>query len=331
MRVSLVLTTYNAAWCIERALDSVFAGTSLPDEVILGDDGSEDDTVARVERRWGDRVRVLRFEHRGLTPSRRDGLAAATGDWLALMDADDTWLPAKLERQRDFLARRPAVRWIGTDGVYVSEQGVLRDSWFADYFHPVRDLEGDLLPALVERCFPLVSSMMVERGAYEASGGFDGRVRWSQDYDLWLRLAARWPGAMIGEPLVTYWSGPGQLSRRIEERYRDDLGLMERVARGELRDDPALRRVGVVRAAALEYDLAIRCLRTGRAAEARERLGRARRAGPWRRRLLAAAGAALPAGALRALAGSSLLKGAAGRVRRPASRVDGGPPPGEPA
>jgi glycosyltransferase involved in cell wall biosynthesis len=322
MRISLVLTTYNAAWCIERALDSVFGGAALPDEVILGDDGSEDDTLARVERRYGSRVRVLRFRHRGLTASRRDGLAAAGGDWLALMDADDTWRPAKLERQRAFLAAHPEVRWCGTDGAVVSAEGVVRPSWFAAYFRPVTDMVGDLLPPLAERCFPLVSSMLIERRAYEESGGFDERFRWSQDYDLWLRLAARWPGGMIGEPLTTYWTGPGQLSSRIEERYRDDLALVERIARGELRDDPVLRRIGAGRAAALQYDLAIRCLRDGRHPEARERLRRARGAGPWGRRALAAAAGALPASWLARLAGSPWLKRAAAAARRTVTPVD---------
>jgi hypothetical protein len=323
VRVSVLMTAYNAAWCIERGLDSVFAQSRLPDEIVLSDDGSTDDTVARVERRFGARVRVLRLPHRGLTPSRRAALEAATGDWLALMDADDLWLPAKLERQLAMLAAHPDVKWISTDGVYQSAEGVIRASWLSDYFDPVTDRVGDLLPPLVERCFPLVSSMMIERGAYEASGGFDPAITYSQDYDLWMRLAARHPGALIGEPLVVYWASSGQLSRRIEERYRDDLTLMQRVARGDLRRDPALQRIGAGRAAALEFDLALLCLRTGREREARERFGRALGFGPWKRRVLAAAGRWLPAGALAAIARSGPAKQTVGGARRALDRVDG--------
>ena len=294
MRVSVVITAYNAAWCIERALDSLMVQTRPPEEILLGDDGSTDDTVARVEARFGGRVRILRLPHRGLTPSRRAGLEAATGNWLALMDADDAWMPAKLERQVTFLEQHPDVRWISTDGTYVGAEGVLRHSWLSDYFHPVRDLSGDLYPALVERCFPLVSSMMIERGAYQASGGFDAAIPFSQDYDLWLRLAARHPGAVIGEPLIMYWSSPGQLSRRIEERYRDDLMLMERVAAGTLRKDPNLQRRGAERAAELEFNLAMMCMRSRREAEARARFRRAVSHGPWTRRALASAALLLP-------------------------------------
>lgn len=311
MRVSVVITAYNAAWCIERAIDSLLAQTRRPDEVLLGDDGSTDDTVARVERRYGDQVRIVRLPHQGLTPSRRAGLEAATGDWLALMDADDAWMPAKLERQVAYLETHSHVKWISTDGAFVGAEGVVRASWLSDYFRPVRDLVGDLYPALVERCFPLVSSMLMERAAYQAAGGFDVRFRWSQDYDLWLRLAARFPGAVLAEPLILYWSSPGQLSRRIEERYRDDLVLMERVASGTLRRDPELQRRGAERAAEIEFRLALMCLKSGREPEARTRFGRAAASGPWRQRLVAAAGGVLPLAALATLARWSSARGAA--------------------
>src|SRR5678815_1004372 len=132
MKVSVLLTTYDASWCVTRALDSVFAQTRPADEVLVGDDGSTDDTVAKIEQRYGDRVRVLRLPHRGLTPARRATFEAATGDWLAPLDADDWWEPAKLERQAAFLAAHPEVRWLGTDGVYVAAEGVIRPSWFSD-------------------------------------------------------------------------------------------------------------------------------------------------------------------------------------------------------
>jgi len=321
MRVSVLLSAYNAAWCIERSLDSVFAQTRPADEVVVADDGSEDNTVALIERRYGSRVRVLRLPHRGLTPSRRASFEAATGDWLAVLDADDWWEPRKLERQIAFLDAHRDVRWCGTDGVFVSAEGVLRSSWFADYFHPVRELSGDLLPLLVERCFPLVSSMMIERAAYEGAGGYDLSIPYSQDYDLWLKLAARHSGGMVAEPLIYYWSSPGQLSRRLEPRYRDDLALMRRVACGEFRRDSELRHRGAERAAAIAFDLAIVCLRDGRLGEARSLLAEARREGPLRRRLLAWGGSLAPEAALGPLMRSELLKRTVGGARAGSPRI----------
>jgi glycosyltransferase involved in cell wall biosynthesis len=296
-------------------MDGVFAQTRPADEVLVTDDGSTDDTVAILERRYGARVRVLRLPHGGLTPSRRAALEAATGDWVALLDADDWWEPRKLERQVQFLAAHPEVRWCGTDGVYVAAEGVIRDSWLSDYFHPVREQVGDLLPALVERCFPLVSSMLLERAAYESVGGYDLGIPYSQDYDLWLKLAARYPGGMLAERLIHYWSSPGQLSRRYDVRDRDDLELMRRVATGTLRRDPALQRRGGERAAALAFDLAIAELRAGRVSEARALLRAARERGPLRRRALAWGGSIAPAATLGTLMRSALLKRAVGGAR----------------
>jgi glycosyltransferase involved in cell wall biosynthesis len=315
MKISVLLTTYDAAWCVTRALDSVFAQTRPADEVLVGDDGSTDDTVAKIEQRYGDRVRVLRLPHRGLTPARRATFEAASGDWLAPLDADDWWEPEKLARQAAFLAAHPDVRWVGTDGVYVGAEGVLRPSWFSDYFDPVRELSGDLLPALVERCFPLVSSMLIEREAYFASGGYDLGIPYSQDYDLWMKLAGVHPGGMVAEPLIHYWSSPGQLSRRYEARHRDDLELMRRVAAGTYRRDPVLQGRGAARAAAIAFDLGLRAVKDARWTEARVAFASARAHGPVGRRLLAWGGSVAPPFALAALARSGMMKRAAGGAR----------------
>jgi hypothetical protein len=327
-RVSVVITCYNAVWCIVRALDSVVEQTRPADEIVVTDDGSTDDTVARIEARYGDAVKVVRYPHRGLTPTRRAALDLARGPWFALMDADDIWAPAKLERQVAFLERHPEVRWISTDGRYVSASGVLRDSWLSDYFDPVREMVGDLFPPLLERCFPLLSSSLVHADAYRAVGGFDVSMPFSQDYDLWLRLAARYPAAVLPEPLIDYWSSPGQLSRRIEERDRDDLRLMESIARGELRRDGRLRRAASRRVAALQFDLGVTCLRSGRVREGQLRLWRAATGrGPVRRRALALLGALAPRWSLRRLMRSEWLKDTVRSVKPDPARLTGGAPP----
>lgn len=321
--ISVVVTCFNAAWCIERLLDSVMAQTLPADEVLISDDGSTDDTVERILERYGDGVSVLRLPHQGLTLSRRAALAAAGSEWVALADADDVWAPPKLERQLCFLEHHPEVRWLVTDGEFVAAEGMLRESWLSDYFERVSDQVGDLYPPLLERCFPLVSSSLIHAESYRAVGGFDPEIRFSQDYDLWLRLAARFPGGMMAERLVQYYSSPHQMSRRIEERHRDDLRLMRRAARGEYRPDRRLQAVAARRAAALEFDLGVTCLRSGRKREGRVRLMRAATSpGPLRRRGLAALGALAPSWALPRLMHSEWVKGTVRRARRQPPRMD---------
>lgn len=313
--VSVVLAAYNAAWCIARALDSVFAQTVVPDEVIVCDDGSTDGTPEFVEQRYGSRVTVLRLPHRNAAAARRDGLSLAKGQWLAFLDADDWWNEDKIERQLAFIARHPQVRWLSSDGDYVAAEGRVKDSWLADYFQPPREIVGDLFEPLVQRCFPLMSSMLVEAGAYHAVGGINPFIVYSHDYDLWLRLAARHPGALMTDHLVHYWFHAAALSRNFEARHRDNLVLMEQVAAGKLRSEPELRAQGAERAAGLAFDIGLAAIRAGKHAEGRAFLARARAAGPLKRRLLATFGSALPAGLIAPLTRLGWLKGAVLRAR----------------
>lgn len=323
MKTSIVMTVYNGTWCIERALDSVMEQTRRPEEILICDDGSTDGTPDLVERRYGDRLTLVRLPHRGAAITRRAGLDRATGDWIAFMDADDTWVPEKHERQLEFLGRHPEVKLVMSDGVYTSAEGVLRESWLSDYFDPVEEKIGDLFPSGVERCYMLLSSIMVERDAYEAVGGLDPNMTWSYDYDLWLRVLARFPGAIMKERLTTYYSSPGAMSRNIEARYRDDLTLLRRIETGELGNRPDLHGRAGERAAAIEFDLGLMCLRSGRTAEGRERMKRALSHGPIRRRAVALAGLMAPEWAFAGLMRSRWLKGAVQASRQPVERVEG--------
>src|SRR5262249_54384793 len=159
----------------------------------------------------------------------------------------------------------PEIRWIASDGVFESAEEVLRESWLSDYFDPVRDLIGDLAPLLLERCFALLSSTMVERAAYHQAGRIDTGFTHACDYDLWMLVLQRHPGGLMADRLVSYFSSPGALSRNLEMRDRDDIRVMRRVA-GEGRSD--LRGRAAERAASLEFNLALKLLRAGRRDEA---------------------------------------------------------------
>jgi glycosyltransferase involved in cell wall biosynthesis len=105
-RVSVVLPAFNAARYIGAAIGSVLAQTAQPHEIIVVDDGSLDDTFERASS--FPNVKVLKKEHRGIACSRNTGVAAAIGDLIAFLDADDLWLPDKLERQLSDLDRAEA-------------------------------------------------------------------------------------------------------------------------------------------------------------------------------------------------------------------------------
>lgn len=108
MKISVLIPSYNAARTIEAALESVFAQTIRPDEIIVLNDGSTDDTAARLEK-YKDRVRVLSQKNGGLARARTRLLETASGEMLAFLDSDDMWHPRYLEMQRRNLQIHPEV------------------------------------------------------------------------------------------------------------------------------------------------------------------------------------------------------------------------------
>src|SRR5436190_15605234 len=115
--VSIIVPTYNRAYCIEKTLDSALAQTHGDLEIVVVDDGSTDDTEALMARRYGaePRVRYIRQANTGVTGARNHGLREARGDYIAFLDSDDLWLPWKLEAQLACLAAVPEAGMVWTD------------------------------------------------------------------------------------------------------------------------------------------------------------------------------------------------------------------------
>jgi glycosyltransferase involved in cell wall biosynthesis len=216
MKVSAVIPTFDRAGPLRRALASVFAQTRPADEVIVVDDGSCDDTATRVAADFPE-VTLIRQEHGGVSRARNRGVAAASGTWVAFLDSDDEWVPEKLARQCQALARQREYPLCHTDEIWI--RGGRR-------VNPrlCHDKHGGWI---FRHCLPLCaispSSAMIRRDTFEALGGFDESLPACEDYDLWLRLCARYPVLLVDEPLVVKYGGHhDQLSRTTPalDRYR---------------------------------------------------------------------------------------------------------------
>ncbi len=197
--VSVVIGAYNAERWIEETIRSVLRQTWRDVELIVVDDGSTDAT-ADVVRSFGESVRLLQKENGGSASARNAGTRAARGQYVAFLDADDLWLPTKLERQMPLFEDEPALAWCYTDAqIFESTSGRL--------LHQVGDLltlhEGDVLRPLLLGNF-IQLSVVARREALRAVGGFDESSlhRISEDWDLWLRMAAHYPVRCVREPLL---------------------------------------------------------------------------------------------------------------------------------
>ena len=215
-RVSVVIPTYQRAALLPRALESVRRQTRVADEVIVVDDGSTDGTGELLRDRFPE-VRYLRQENAGVSAARNLGIRAARGRWIALLDSDDAWRPAKLERQLAALTAAPENRVCHTDELWI------RDGRRVNPGRRHVKRGGRIFRHCLPLCAISPSAAMIRRDLFDEIGLFDEEMPACEDYDLWLRITAREPVLLVDEPLVEKHGGhPDQLSRTIEglDRYR---------------------------------------------------------------------------------------------------------------
>src|SRR5262245_49416395 len=122
--VSVIIPSYNRAYIVGQAIESVLRQTYRPLEVVVVDDGSSDNTRAVVEQ-YGPPVRYFRQANAGVSAARNAGFRQARGAFVALLDSDDRWLPWKLSAQVALLRRFPEVGMVWTDMAAVDEKGVV--------------------------------------------------------------------------------------------------------------------------------------------------------------------------------------------------------------
>lgn len=193
-RLTVLLPTYDSVTHVERAVESVLGQTFDDLELIVVDDGSTDGTREVVESFADERLRLLVREDRtGLPSALNRGIEAARGEYVARQDGDDYSAPERFERQVEYLDDHPSVAMIGTGARLLSETGTVVGRR--------RVLARPTFEDLLSRNHFVHGSVMMRRDALGAVGGYDEFFDISEDYDLWLRLRARYPLRNIDEPL----------------------------------------------------------------------------------------------------------------------------------
>lgn len=267
--ISVIVPTYNRAWSLPRALDSLRTQTWRPLEVIVVDDGSEDNTPAvltdmaeRLERA-GAECRLFCQENQGVSAARNRGLESARGEWLALLDSDDVWLPGKLESQMADLADKPGFEMGQTGEIWI------RGGHRVNPPQHLKKMEGDLFAQSLRHCAISPSSVLWHRSLYERYGGFDTRYPACEDYALWLKMTVQEPVALLSEALILKYGGhEDQLSATVPALDRFRLQAIQEVMEsGKLRPDQYREALAVFQKKASIYGLG--CAKRGRPEEAR--------------------------------------------------------------
>ena len=229
--VSVVIPTYNRAWVVKEAVDSVLAQDYKDFELIVVDDGSTDDT-SEVLASYGDDIRVYFQENKGVSAARNRGMAEASGRFIAFLDSDDLWLPKKLSAQVEFFHQKPDALICQTEEVWI--RNGIRVNPKKRHQKP----SGMIFEPSLELCLVSPSAVMIRRDMLESSGGFDENLPACEDYDLWLRISCRFPVYLIDTPLIIKRGGhDDQLSKKAGlDKFR--IKAIENIIKsGRLSDD----------------------------------------------------------------------------------------------
>jgi hypothetical protein len=247
-RVSVVIPAYNAARFLPEAIDSVRRQTCPVDEIIVVDDGSTDDTK-QVIGALGAGITYLRQANAGVSAARNRGIGIASGEIIAFLDADDCWLPQKVEHQTRVFAENPRAGLVAADRAEIDAEGnLILDSLFRKQgLHDLfAGLNGrpipDALSHLVRINFIPTSSAMVRKAALEKVGGFDTTIRYGEDLELWARIAAEYDVICLAQVLIRYRQHGNNATQATEKLLLDMVQVMKSIRSWGA---PALSREGV--------------------------------------------------------------------------------------
>lgn len=263
--VSTIIPLYNGSRFIRDAVRTALGQTYPSIEVIVVDDGSQDDSASIVASEFP-AARLIRQENAGVSAARNAGVNAAQGEYVAFLDQDDYWLPNKIERQMKAIAQDPKIGLVHSEVTHFDEVRQMA----VERFNQVRSdlLVGSCYDRLLLGNAIFNCSVLVRRDVVVQAGLFDGDICGNtvQDYDLWLRCARLTKFAYCSEHLAVYRLHPEQGMWNVKESHSQLIQMLERhTGRAEEVDSPALRS----RFSELLYELAIEHLDDGEGERAR--------------------------------------------------------------
>jgi glycosyltransferase involved in cell wall biosynthesis len=221
--ISVIIPVYNGEKTIKETLDSVLKQTFQDFELIIINDGSQDATVEIVEGIQEPRIKLYSYSNAGQAASRNRGISHAVGEFIAFLDADDLWTADKLEAQLKALQANPeaAVAYSWTDYIDESNQFLRRGSYIS--------VTGDVYKnLLVVNFLENGSNPLIRAQALAEVGYFDEALPPAEDWDMWLRLAARYQFVAVPSPQILYRQSSHSMSSNIHSLAAESLEVIER-------------------------------------------------------------------------------------------------------
>lgn len=283
--VSVIIPAFNTARYIAEAIESVLAQTYSRHEIIVSDDGSTDKTREVLEP-FKEKVRYLYQENRGVSAARNLGVRFAKGDLIAFLDADDVWLPRRLEKQMGFLEKHPDVSMVFADCELFSRSGTVAGSFlgekkcFGNFIGGERVIP-DAFERLLDENYIPTSTVILKRGSFQGVGGFDESLRSVEDRDLWLRIAVKHPVGCVPDVLSRKRLHSENISSDQVEALRSQIRVYTKILGDPLMSKRADHPFIKSRLAELHFMLGYGYFKKGIYPEARENFILSHSGGMW--------------------------------------------------
>ena len=214
--ISVIIPTYNRKLFLIHAIDSVLNQTYQKLELIIIDDGSSDKSIEYIKKKHPD-IKIYKQFNKGVSSARNKGIKISSNKWIAFLDSDDRWHPKKIEKQVNYLEKNPGHKICHTDEIWI------RKGIRINQHKKHKKYGGQIFDKSLDLCRISPSSVIIHRDVFNKVGLFNEKLPVCEDYDLWIRITAKFPVLYLDEKLTIKYGGHlNQLSKKYwgMDRFR---------------------------------------------------------------------------------------------------------------
>jgi glycosyltransferase involved in cell wall biosynthesis len=229
LKTTAIIPTFNRAYLVKDAINSVQNQTYKVDEIIIVDDGSTDNTQEILKEFKN--IHVIKTKNLGVSHARNIGIKNAGNDWLVFLDSDDTWMEDKIQKQVNFHKKNRDILFSHTGEKWI------RDGKKIKYPNSLKKPSGECFLENISTCKISASSILTHKSIFEKIGYFDENLSVCEDYDIWLRISYRYKIGLLKDELIIKYAGHPQLSSTIFAIDRYHIYSLEKFLNSIYKDE----------------------------------------------------------------------------------------------